>query len=186
MTPGDFGSLAQLFFDNLSTLLGALFALQGLTNMGDISVSQDTMDEYVWGKIVPGVGITLVVGNVYYSWQAIRLTNTYGRQYTAQPYGLNTPAAFAFVFNIIYTIFFIEGGGDAAFITGYKVALAANFITGLISIFLGIFGRFILKVVPPPALLYVIYISLLFFFLFKKLFANKRSLSLCRFFISHI
>jgi adenine/guanine/hypoxanthine permease len=153
LTGGDLGSLAQLFFDNLSTLLGALFALQGLTNMGDISVSQTTMDEYVWGKIVPGVGITLVVGNVYYSWQAIRLTNAYGRQYTAQPYGLNTPAAFAFVFNIIYTVFFIEGGGDAAFITGYKVALAANFITGLISIFLGIFGRLILKVVPPPALL---------------------------------
>jgi adenine/guanine/hypoxanthine permease len=142
------GSLAQLFFDNLSTLLGALFAVQGLTNMGDeISVLQDVMDEYVWGKIVPGVGMTLVIGNVYYSWQAIRLTNLYGRQYTAQPYGLNTPAAFAFVFNIIYTIFFMEGGGDAGFIKGYKVALAANFITGLISVFLGLFGRLILKVV---------------------------------------
>jgi len=104
------GSLSQLFFDNLSTLLGALFAVQGLTNEGEISVSQATMDEYVWGKIVPGVGITLVIGNLYYSWQAIRLTNKHGRQYTAQPYGLNTPAAFAFVFNIIYTVFFISGG----------------------------------------------------------------------------
>lgn len=32
-------------------------------------------------------------------------------------------------------------------------ALAANFITGLISVFLGCFGRLILKVVPPAALL---------------------------------
>jgi AGZA family xanthine/uracil permease-like MFS transporter len=134
-------------------LLGALFALQGLTNFGDISVSQDVMNEYIWGRIVPGVGITLLAGNVYYSWQAIRLTNRYGRQYTAQPYGLNTPAAFAFVFNIIYAVFFAEGGGDDAFIVGYKVALGANFITGLISVFLGIFGRLILKVVPPAALL---------------------------------
>lgn len=31
--------------------------------------------------------------------------------------------------------------------------MAANFITGLISMFLGIFGRLILKVVPPAALL---------------------------------
>jgi AGZA family xanthine/uracil permease-like MFS transporter len=153
MTGGDCGSLSQLFFDNLSTLLGALFAVQALGNFGDISVSQDTLNEYIWGRIVPGVGVTLFAGNVYYSWQAIRLTNSCGRQYTAQPYGLNTPAAFAFVFNIMYAVFFAEGGGDEAFIKGYKVALAANFITGLISVFLGFFGRLILKVVPPAALL---------------------------------
>lgn len=81
------------------------------------------------------------------------MSNKYGRQYTAQPYGLNTPGAFAFVFNIIYTIFFTEGGGNEAFIKGYKVALAANFVTGLISIVLGCFGRYILKVVPPAGLL---------------------------------
>lgn len=84
---------------------------------------------------------------------AVRLTNKWGRQYTAQPYGLNTPAAFAFVYNIIYAVFFANGGGDEAFVLGYKVALAANFITGLISIFLGCFGTIILKVVPPAALL---------------------------------
>lgn len=118
----------------------------------DIGVINDV----VFGKIVPGVGITLVIGNVYYSWQAVRLTNTWGRQYTAQPYGLNTPAAFAFVFNIIYTVYFTnrdEIGGNAAFEMGYKVALAANFITGLISVVLGILGPRILKSVPPAALL---------------------------------
>lgn len=153
MSGGDWGALSQLFFDNLSTLLGALFAIQALGNFGDISVSKEVLDEYIWGKIAPGVGITLFAGNVYYSWQAIRLSNSCGRQYTAQPYGLNTPAAFSFVFNVMYAVFFQEGGGDAGFVKGYKVALAANFITGLISIFLGCFGRLILKVVPPAALL---------------------------------
>jgi adenine/guanine/hypoxanthine permease len=81
------------------------------------------------------------------------MTNKYGRQYTAQPYGLNTPGAFAFVYNIIYTVFFAGGGGDEAFLKGYKVALAANFVTGLISVVLGVFGRSILKVVPPAGLL---------------------------------
>lgn len=76
-----------------------------------------------------------------------------GRQYTAQPYGLNTPGAFAFIYNIIYPVFFQNGGGDDAFIKGYNVALAANLISGLISMFLGFFGRLILKVVPPAALL---------------------------------
>jgi AGZA family xanthine/uracil permease-like MFS transporter len=75
MTGGDYGSVCQLFFDNLSTLLGALFALQALSNpaaFGDIAVSEETMSQYVWGHIVPGVGITMVVGNMYYTWQAIR------------------------------------------------------------------------------------------------------------------
>jgi xanthine/uracil/vitamin C permease (AzgA family) len=99
------------------------------------------------------VGVTLFAGNVYYSWQAIHLTNLHGRQYTAQPYGLNTPAAFSFVFNIIYAIFFQERGGNAGFIKGYKVALAANFINGLISVVLGCFDTLILKAVPPAALL---------------------------------
>lgn len=75
MTPGDWGCLTQLFFDNLSTLLGALFAMQGLGNLGDISVDSDTLNQTIFGKIVPGVGVTLLVGNMYYSWQASRLTN---------------------------------------------------------------------------------------------------------------
>lgn len=153
MSGGDYGSLSQLFFDNLSTLLGALFAVQA---MSDFGVPKDLLNEYIFGRIVPGVGVTLVLGNVYYSWQAVRLTNKHGRQYTAQPYGLNTPAAFAFVFNIIYAVYFANvasKGPEEAFILGYKVALAANFITGLISIFLGFFGPIILKAVPPAALL---------------------------------
>lgn len=155
MTAGDCGSLSQLFFDNLSTLLGAVFAIYGLKGTG---VSDETLNTVIFGKIVPGVGVSLFIGNVYYSWQAIRLTNKYGRQYTAQPYGLNTPAAFAFVFNIIYNIYFQQISNpdvnpDDAFMLGYKVALAANFITGMILIVLACFGRLILKVVPPAALL---------------------------------
>ena len=98
MTAGDYGAVTQLFFDNLSTLLGALFAIQDMANFG---APLSDINGVVWGKIVPGVGLTMVLGNCYYTWQAIRLTNTWGRPYTAQPYGLNTPAAFAFVFNIM-------------------------------------------------------------------------------------
>jgi hypothetical protein len=57
MTGGDWGSVCQLFFDNLSTMLGALFAMQNLSNtaaFGDIAVSPGTMGEVIWGKIVPG------------------------------------------------------------------------------------------------------------------------------------
>jgi adenine/guanine/hypoxanthine permease len=98
VSPGDWGSLTQLFFDNLSTLLGALFAVQNMENFG---VPISAINSIIWGRIVPGVGITLLTGNAYYTWMGIRLTNRWGRPYTAQPYGLNTPQAFAFVFNVM-------------------------------------------------------------------------------------
>jgi hypothetical protein len=100
MTPGDYGSLTQLFFDNLSTLLGALFAVQAMESFG---APAEDISGVIWGKIVPGVGFTLCTGNIYYSWMAIRLTKKYERPYTAQPYGLNTPQAFAFIFNVMCT-----------------------------------------------------------------------------------
>jgi hypothetical protein len=81
MNGADMGAWCQLFFDNLGTLLGVLIAVQDMENFG---VSRGVINETVFGKIVPGVGISLLVGNVYYSWQAIRLTNKFGRQYTGK------------------------------------------------------------------------------------------------------
>lgn len=151
MTDGDWGTLTQLFFDNLSTLLGALFAIQNMSNFG---VDPDQINQIVWGKIVPGVGLTLIIGNLYYSWQSIRMTNKHGRPYTAQPYGINTPAAFAFVFNIMYPVYFSGSGTPSEnFAKAYQVALVSNFITGLISTVLALFGTLILEYVPASALL---------------------------------
>jgi len=156
MTGGDWGSLTQLFFDNLSTLLGALLSIQALSNadnFGGIAVSEDVSNGIVWGKIAPGVGLTMVIGNIFYTWQGCRATAQYNRQYTANPYGINTPAAFTVIFGVLYPTFFAEGGGDAGISKAYQVALAANFVVGLITIVLGIVGPFILKVVPPAGLL---------------------------------
>ena len=40
-----------------------------------------------------------------------------------------------------------------SFLNSYNVALAANFITGIISVVLGLFGPQLLRVIPPAALL---------------------------------
>lgn len=64
MSGGDWGSLTQLYFDNLSTLLGALYAIQALGSTityGPIAVSTQTMNDVVWERIAPGVGLTMVV-----------------------------------------------------------------------------------------------------------------------------
>jgi len=153
MSGGDWGSLCQLFFDNLSTLLGSLLLIQSLSDKGDISASKEFTNQLIWGKIAPGVGLSMIFGNLFYTWQGCRSTSHYGRQYTAQPYGINTPAAFAVIFGVIYNVFFMEGGGDGALLKAYQLALATNFIVGLMTIILGLVGPFILKVVPPAGLL---------------------------------
>lgn len=53
---------------------------------------------------------------------------------------------------VFFSLVFTEGP-EVAFKTAYDVALAANFITGLISVVLAIVGPLILSYVPPAALL---------------------------------
>ena len=53
----------------------------------------------VYGRIFPGVGISLLLGNLYYAHQARKLAREEGRtDGTAMPYGVNTPGLFAFLF----------------------------------------------------------------------------------------
>ncbi|CAN0344518.1 unnamed protein product, partial [Ascophyllum nodosum] len=147
----DWGCMTQLFFDNTSILLGVLSVLFNMTYFG---VPIDVINEVVYKKIVPGMGITLVFGNTYYTYLSMRRSKEEGRAFTAQPYGINTPGAFAFVFNIIYPVYF-AGSGDPTenFLKAYRVALAGNIISGIISVILGPLGWQMLTVIPPAALL---------------------------------
>jgi AGZA family xanthine/uracil permease-like MFS transporter len=120
--------------------------------------------EILYKRIVPAAGVMLFVGNVFYTWQAIRMTRKYKKAYTAQPYGLNTAGGFPFIFGIMYGVFFsyqctAEDGSctteenNARFILAWQVCVAANFTTGLINIFLGFFGRHMMKFFPVAAML---------------------------------
>jgi len=56
----------------------------------------------VYGRILPGVGISLVVGNLYYAHQARRLQQTSQRvDVCALPYGINTVTLIGFVFLVM-------------------------------------------------------------------------------------
>ena len=58
--------------------------------------------ELVYGRILPAVAVSLVVGNVYYARQALRLARATGRtDVCALPYGINTVSLFAYVFLVM-------------------------------------------------------------------------------------
>ncbi|EDM78011.1 hypothetical protein PPSIR1_19419 [Plesiocystis pacifica SIR-1] len=59
-------------------------------------------DELVRGTILPGAAISLVVGNLFYSRQALKLAEAEGRDdVCALPYGINTVSLFAHVFLVM-------------------------------------------------------------------------------------
>ena len=59
-------------------------------------------DELLYGRVLPGVAISLLVGNLYYARQAKKLAEAEGRDdVCALPYGINTVSLFAHVFLVM-------------------------------------------------------------------------------------
>ena len=54
--------------------------------------------EITYGRMLPGIAVSLIVGNLFYAWQAKKLADRTGRNdVCALPYGINTVSLFAFV-----------------------------------------------------------------------------------------
>jgi adenine/guanine/hypoxanthine permease len=59
-------------------------------------------EELVYGRVLPGAAVSLLVGNLFYAWQAQRLAKAEGRSdVCALPYGINTVSLFAYVFLVM-------------------------------------------------------------------------------------
>jgi AGZA family xanthine/uracil permease-like MFS transporter len=59
-------------------------------------------DELLYGRVLPGAAVSLLVGNLYYAWQARQLSARTGRHdICALPYGINTVSLFGYVFLVM-------------------------------------------------------------------------------------
>ena len=90
---GDVDGFFGLALDNLVQLL--LIDMLCRTVLGMSS-------ELLYGRILPGAAVSLIVGNCFYAWQARRLAARTGRtDVCALPYGINTVSLFGHVFLIM-------------------------------------------------------------------------------------
>ncbi len=104
---------------------------------------------FVFSRILPGAALSLIVGNLFYSWQARKLAIREGRSdVTALPYGINTVSLFAYLIFIMGPVYRETGSYDAA----WKVGLLACFFSGVIE-FGGAFVVDILRRITPRAAL---------------------------------
>jgi AGZA family xanthine/uracil permease-like MFS transporter len=107
-------------------------------------------DSYIFGRILPGAAISILAGNLFYSWQARRLAADTGRDdVTALPYGINTVSLFAYVFFIMLPIY--QETNDP--IWAWKVGLVACFLSGVIEIAGAFIAERVRRMTPRAALL---------------------------------
>ncbi len=133
----------------------AFFALfqNNLANFVIIAVTMLGMGfpaSIVFGKVIPGAAVAVIVGNLYYAYSANRLAQKEGRtNVTALSYGISTPVMFIFLFGVLLPANTLTGDPELA----WKIALAACLISGLIEMAISITGNWLRNNIPRAAML---------------------------------
>lgn len=137
---GDIDGFIGLFIDNLVNLL----IITGLC----LSIGMPA--GLVFGKILPGTAVSVLAGNIFYSWQAHRLAKKEGRSdVTALPYGINTVSLFAFYSLIIAPVFIQTKNAEFA----WKIGVISCFISGFFEGIGAFVGERLRRLTPRAALL---------------------------------
>ncbi len=105
--------------------------------------------EILFGKIVPGMVLSLAFGNIYFAWMAYRLGKKEGRDnVTAVPYGISVPHYFLVTFAIMLPLK-LQGNLDLA----WSVGVAWCFVHAIVAAIGAFIGPTIQKVTPRAAML---------------------------------
>ncbi len=117
-------------------------------------------ESYVYQRILPGVAISLLIGNLFYGlqahWAARRDRNA---TCTALPYGINTPSVIAYVLFIMGPVYYMYApkvGEAAAADLAWKAGLLACLVSGVIEATGGLYAEKLRRITPRAALLGVL------------------------------
>jgi adenine/guanine/hypoxanthine permease len=138
---GDWNAFFALALDNLTQLVILSSALIGVFAFPA---------DLVLRVMVPGTAAGVLVGDLAYSWLAIRLMRRTGRSdVTAMPFGIDTPSLFGIVFGVL---------GPAMLITrdpvlAWKIGMGVTVAMGVLKLVLAFAGDWARRLVPRAALL---------------------------------
>ena len=137
----DLSAYWALFTDNLTNLIVLSGICKFVFNMPD---------EIVFGRIVPGAAIAILLGVCVYTYLAKRLAQKEQRSdVTALPYGISTPVMFVYLFGVIGPIYWSTN--DAAL--AWQIGIGAGFMGGIVAGLGAIVGPFLKKVTPRAGML---------------------------------
>lgn len=112
--------------------------------------------EFVYKTVLPGVAVSLLVGNLFYSYQAIQLSKRTGRNdHCALPYGINTVSLFGYIFLVMLPakLQAESMGIKDSYLVAWKAGLIACIGSGLIEFLGAFFAERLRRATPRAALL---------------------------------
>src|SRR5262249_12599811 len=133
---GDVDGFFGLFIDNLIQLML-------ITVMCRYACGFPT--ELIKGRILPAAGLSILIGNLFYAWEARRLALQTDRvDVTALPFGINSVSLLAFIFLVMSPVYNETGDADLA----WRAGLAACFLSGLVETLGAFVGAWIKRHTP--------------------------------------
>jgi AGZA family xanthine/uracil permease-like MFS transporter len=149
---GDIDGFIGLALDNMIQFLLIYSLCKGVLGFGDALVLE---------RVLPGAALSIIIGNLFYAWQARQLARQTGRSdVTALPYGINTPSVFAYVFFVMLparqqALAAVADGTATAdpALVAWQVGLAAGLVSGLIETAGAFVAQRIRQATPRAALL---------------------------------
>jgi AGZA family xanthine/uracil permease-like MFS transporter len=147
--PGDVNGFLGLVVDNLSVM-----ALLAAVLIGGYGIPASI----VFGRMFPGTALGVLVGDLIYTWLAVRLARRTGRNdVTAMPFGLDTPSTIGMVLLVLGPAFlrFRAAGLDpsAAGLETWYLGMAATATMGVLKFLMAFGGRAVRRLVPQAGLL---------------------------------
>lgn len=138
---GDIDGFLGLLVDNLSVIL-VMISL----NLYVVGMPADI----VFGRILPGACMGLLVGNIYYAYMAARLAKKENRtDVTALPSGISIVFVITYTMGILLPVTQITGDPEMA----WRIGLAANIVGALICLVGAFIGAWLRKFLPSVAML---------------------------------
>ena len=115
-------------------------------------------DHLLLHRVLPGVALSVLVGNLFYAWQAHKIAKAAGRSdVTALPYGINTVSLFAYVFLVMLPakLVALDGGASAeqAARAAWTAGVLACLGSGVIELGGSFFAGHLRKLTPRAAML---------------------------------
>jgi AGZA family xanthine/uracil permease-like MFS transporter len=106
--------------------------------------------EILFGKIVPGLVLSLAVGNIYFAWMAFKLGKKESRDdVTAVPYGISVPHYFLVTFAVMLPIKIATGDLNLV----WSVGVAWCFVHAVVAAIGAFIGPTLQKLTPRAAML---------------------------------
>ncbi|MHB8910211.1 MAG: SulP family inorganic anion transporter [Syntrophales bacterium] len=145
---GDINAFLGLMFDNM-TVLSFL--------AGILIIGFGFPAEIVYKRMFPGTAFGVLLGDIIYTWMAVRLAEKTGNpRVTAIPLGLDTPSTIGIALTVLGPAFLSLKGRMAvpeAALMAWYIGMATMVMIGVIKVLLSFCGGWVQRIVPQAGLL---------------------------------